>query len=430
MTSKILIEPVNNIKENVANCFNTFGGVNSFIKGNVFLKINCTMPNESGMTNSDLVVATIEHIVENCSNYGNIFVCDNSAVGSFTRMTFLVNNLAKRIKKAGAKPLYLDEKRPVNYNFNGKILNKPIPIPEIIHENLIKNKENNTYINLPKLKSHIQCRATICIKNHHGFLYDNEKIFQHHKVHQKVIDIINVLRPDFNIVDATNVCDYGPIAFNPEWHQKMGLLISGIDPVAVDTIGCKLIGIDGVKHISLASEEGLGCNDLDKIEVLPSKDLINDYKIQLHHDDIPTILDSNIRLFKGAEKCCIEGCYGLGTYFRLLVGDKKTKHVFGIMGKGHQDHIKEFDDFSGPFIIAGPCAVNELKDYFENREDKNKIKVFYLNEHMDIKGLTNAVLKACNVSVFSLADKFPFGLLRVLVSYLNAKLHGVKCNFL
>jgi uncharacterized protein (DUF362 family) len=433
MKSRVFIRPIDkDLKKGVQECFDQFKIFES-IKGNVFLKINCTMPNTSAMTNVDLIMAAIELIKENCSDYNTIYVCDNGAVGTFTRMAFLVDKLAKRVKRAGAKPLYLDEKKSVDFDFKGKILNKPVPIPKIIYENLIENRADNTLINVPKLKSHTQARATICIKNFHGMLYDTEKMFMHHKIHQKIVDIVNVFRPDFNLVDAITVCDYGPIAFVPDWHKPMGLIMGGIDPVAVDYIGCKLIGIDpdGVKYIKLAAKANIGCNDYDNIDVIPSKDIIDEYKIQLHYENIPIELDPNIVMLKGSEKCCIEGCGGLGQYFQQLVAGKKVKPVISVMGKGHpEEHIRQLDEFSGPFIVAGPCAVNELKEYFENRVDRKKIKVFYLNEHMDISGLTKAVLKACNVSMFTLGDKFPFSIPRALLSYINALLHGVRCKFL
>ncbi len=62
---------------------------------------------------------------------------DNSAVGSFTRLVFQVDNLGNQVKELGAKPLYLDEEKSVDVNFYGKILDKPIPIPKILYENLI-----------------------------------------------------------------------------------------------------------------------------------------------------------------------------------------------------------------------------------------------------------------------------------------------------
>jgi uncharacterized protein (DUF362 family) len=132
------------------------------------------------------------------------------------------------------------------------------------------------------LKSHIQTDVTICIKNQLGLVYDAEKVYKHHQMDQKLIDIMNVFKPDFNIVDATTVVDYGPVSYDPEWERSLGLLIAGIDAVAVDTVGTNLIGIKNVDHVQMAAEKGFGCNNMDEINVIPSKEVIEKYQLQLH----------------------------------------------------------------------------------------------------------------------------------------------------
>ena len=181
------------------------------------------------MTNPDVVMAVVEVIKEDSKKAKDVYVFDNTSAGLFTRVVFTMEKLAKRIKKVGAIPLYLDEQKSMLYDFKGEVLDKPIPIPIILYDNLIKNKDKNTYINVPKLKTHTQCDATICIKNHHGFLYDKEKIFRHHLINQKILDIMKVFTPDFNIVDALSVCNHGSYAYNLEWHLPMGLIFAGPD---------------------------------------------------------------------------------------------------------------------------------------------------------------------------------------------------------
>jgi uncharacterized protein (DUF362 family) len=51
---------------------------------------------------------------------------------------------------------------------------------------------------------------------------------------------------------------------------KMDLIIAGEDPVAVDTIGSKIIGFDQntVKYLTYAEKKGLGTAELEKIEII------------------------------------------------------------------------------------------------------------------------------------------------------------------
>jgi uncharacterized protein (DUF362 family) len=76
----------------------------------------------------------------------------------------------------GGITLCLDEKEPIKFDFKGNVLDKLIPIPKILYESIIVNKTRNTYINLPKLKIHLQIGMTGCIKNQYGLLYNSEKL--------------------------------------------------------------------------------------------------------------------------------------------------------------------------------------------------------------------------------------------------------------
>jgi len=97
--------------------------------------------------------------------------------------------------------------------------------------------------------------------------------------------------------------------------MPMNLLISGTDPVAVDTVGSLLIGKDNVKHINIAAERGFGTNNLEEIDVLPSADLIDKYKVQLDHKNIPQGISEKVTIFRGKEKVCKTGCAFLDVIF-------------------------------------------------------------------------------------------------------------------
>jgi hypothetical protein len=88
------------------------------------------------------------------------------------------------------------------------------------------------------------------------------------------------------------------------------------------------------------------------------------------------------------------------------------------------------DANSGPFFVLGPCAVTELRDYFENRTDRQEIKVHYLEEHFNPNAIIPMIQKDAGIAISALSNKFSIGMIRILFSYLNAKLHGVRCNFL
>ncbi|MFX1298555.1 MAG: DUF362 domain-containing protein, partial [Promethearchaeota archaeon] len=210
MKTDVFIRPIegDDLIDCVRDCFDQFGGVESICKGNVFIKFNGTGPDPEIMTNREVILSTVK-VVKEVINPENIYVMENSAVGFCSRLSFEIENLANRIEELGANPLYLDEQESIDINFNGIAFDKPIPIPKILYENLVENKGKNTYINIPKLKTHLMCGVTICIKNSHGLVYDAEKIYNHHLINEKIVEITSIFKPDFNIVDATTVINFG-----------------------------------------------------------------------------------------------------------------------------------------------------------------------------------------------------------------------------
>jgi uncharacterized protein (DUF362 family) len=430
MPAEVFIKPVEgSLRDAIRACFDQFGGVDALTRGNVFIKINCTFPKKGAITDPAVIVAAVEVIRENPA-VENIYVMDNAAAGSFTRVTFLVEKLGKRVKKAGGTPLYLDEQKPIDYDLKGQVLGK-IPLPEILVENLIKNKTENTYINIPKLKVHGQLGVTIGIKNQYGLQYDQQKLYSHHLLHQKLTDLLAVFKPDFTLVDAVEVCDYGAIPFLPEWCIPMDLLVAGQDPVAVDTVGSALIGLEMplVKYIQMAAERGFGCGNLNEIKITPSKAILDEHRIQLHRENA-SIRAEDIHIVRGTEKSCYEGCYGLSEYLQQLLYGAKHTHCLLVAGKNHQDNMELLDNATGPFIVIGPCAITELKEYFDHRSETEDLKVFYVEDHFDPIGIIPAIRKAANVSLSALTKHMDVGIFRLLLSYLNAKLHGVNCKFM
>ncbi|MFW9924318.1 MAG: DUF362 domain-containing protein [Candidatus Thorarchaeota archaeon] len=415
-----------NLEQAVKDCFDQFGGIDSFIKDNVFIKINATMPNISAITNPDVVIAVIRVLKTAKKKPKSIYVFDSTAVGFPTCLSFKVKNLDKRIKQEGAIPLFLDEQKEFEMiDFQGKGLNNPVPIPRILVDHLLQNKDKNTFINIPKLKTHLQTGITCCIKNLHGLLYDKEKIYNHHLVEDKVVELLTKFYPDFNIVDATSVTNHGMVAFQKDWLIQMNILIAGKDCVAVDTVGAKLLGIDSIYHLEKANEKNLGNSDFKKIKISPSLNILEKYKQQLNdqYENVPITLGEKTKIFSGNEKeGCRAGCKTILLYSYLFNQVAQNEGSVCIYGKGHD--TKDFDNLLGPFIINGKCAVEELKDYFEQRADRKSIDVYYINEHFHMTECSNAVIKARKVPLKRMNSSLDVNIITMIACFIRAKIKG------
>ena len=119
------------------------------------------------------------------------------------------------------------------------------------------------YINLPKLKTHLNTLVTLGLKNQKGLLaHADKKKFHRNGLHRPVAELLSAIRPDLTILDGFLALEGdGPLAGGRK--VKLGVIIIGTDPVAVDSVGCRLMGIDPmeVKHLKLAHEMGLGSID-------------------------------------------------------------------------------------------------------------------------------------------------------------------------
>lgn len=417
----------NNMKELISQAFDSFGGYSKIVKGKVFIKINLTMADPSAVTSPEVVLNLIEYLIENGKPAKDIFVFDNAAAGLPTRVVFKTNNLSKKIKKLGVNVLCLDETKPIDLTFNGKILKGPIPFSSVIYENLMLNRDKNTYINCPKLKIHLQTGVTICIKNQHGLLYDNEKLYEHHHIDEKIVDIYEMIRPDFNLVDGLECINHGVFAFKEDWIIKINLVLAGTDGVAVDTIGAQLLGINNPKHIELAAKRGLGCNDLSQIRVIPDEKIIDKKKMQLNDDfsKVPIDVPDNIKLISGKEWAgCKGGCKIIMFYLQMLTAGRKTGPLVAIIGRGID--TKELDQYKGPFLVNGPCAIKEVKEYFDRRVEQENIHVYYIDRHFDIGKFITLAMKVGKIPVSAAGQLIKIPMSSVLMGYMGAKVRHAR----
>lgn len=132
----------------------------------------------------------------------------------------------------------------------------------------------NGIINLPKLKTHGLTRMTGAVKNLFGcvpMLVKGECHARFPDVYvfsELLADIASFVRPRLHIMDAIEAMEgNGPQSGTP---KKLGVLLVSADPVALDVIACKLIGLDPacVPTIAAAVKTGLGYSDVDMIRLV------------------------------------------------------------------------------------------------------------------------------------------------------------------
>jgi len=143
--------------------------------------------------------------------------------------------------------------------------------------------EADFIINLPKLKTHVLTLMTGAVKNMFGLIPGFRKANYHKQFPkpkdfaQVIVDIVSLRPPGLTIMDAVlSMEGDGPSSGNPYWSK---LLISSVDPVAVDAIAAEIIGLNPAKVpiTSAAAEAGLGIGWAEAIEIVGKS--LNDARI-------------------------------------------------------------------------------------------------------------------------------------------------------
>ena len=142
--------------------------------------------------------------------------------------------------------------------------------------------ECEVLINLPIAKHHAGTGFTGALKNFMGACHRSTNQFFHSGsakgaediafLSQCIADVNLVRRPDLAVCDGTEfLLTNGPAG--PGEVKRANKVIVGADPVAVDALGCTLLGLSAEKvaMIGMAAAHGIGQSDLAQLTVREAK---------------------------------------------------------------------------------------------------------------------------------------------------------------
>jgi len=177
---------------------------------------------------------------------------------------------------------------------------RPVPHPQAhlaLNVSRLAVGPDTVLINVPKLKTHNLAITTLCLKNMMGAV----NVFDRHycaqswreippelrhddrprhewmdeRVHalwqaglaRRLNDTAKAVPPHLNIVEG--VVGRDGTGFHRGRNYPLGLVIAGVNMVAVDSVASYLMGFDPAQliYLRMAAEAGLGCNDLAALRV-------------------------------------------------------------------------------------------------------------------------------------------------------------------
>jgi len=275
------------------------------LKPNVTAGEHFADPDSGITTHPGFVEGLVEYLSEHGARRGGIYIleapagCDRKPC-SWAKTGYL--QVAARTKAKLRSPLL------------SSCVWKAIPNP-LVHEKELVSRHvflsGAVLVNVPKLKTHNMAITTLSMKNLMGTVYVHRRHYcgqameelgvdretrrrpRHEWMDEafherwqeawakRIVDLAKIVRPKLNIIEG--VVGRDGTGFNRGKNYPLGMVVAGINMVAVDAVASYLMGFDPAKiiYLRMAAEAGLGTHELAKIrvytaqagELIPCKDL-------------------------------------------------------------------------------------------------------------------------------------------------------------
>jgi uncharacterized protein (DUF362 family) len=187
-----------------------------------------------------------------------IYLVESDQVLENIQKVFVKMQLGKLCERYGVQWINMTSSEMVSIPLNGKIF-QTLEIPKILQESQL--------ITIPVMKTHAKTQITGALKNQWGCITKLRHNY-HLVLTDALADINSVLRPVFCVMDATiSLEGDGPKSGIPRITHR---ILSSADPVALDTVQAKLMGMDAasIAHLSACAARGIGTNDLAQIDMV------------------------------------------------------------------------------------------------------------------------------------------------------------------
>jgi uncharacterized protein (DUF362 family)/ferredoxin len=226
------------VLSSVSTLLEPLGSMSAFVNNGdrVLLKPNMLSAKkpDQAVTTHPVIVRVVAELVREAG--GKVMIGDSPGIGSFRNVAGK-SGIAGAAKGSGSELVEFDEVLEIQ----GSGTFRQISIARAYWQ-------ADKIINLPKLKTHEMMTMTCAVKNLFGAVVGAEKVGWHFKAGTSreqfarlLLEIYLLKKPVLNIVDGIVAMEgNGPGGGDP---IKLGVLIAGINPVAVDVVAGKLAGI-------------------------------------------------------------------------------------------------------------------------------------------------------------------------------------------
>ncbi len=310
----------------------------------VFVKPNCVWAHPkyapAAFTNPQIVKAIVRLLADN-----EIVIAENSMAGIPTRYSYRKAGYHKLAKEEGFKLIAIDEAPTMRVRLERGTVHSDIALPDHF-------LQSSFFVSLPKLKTSTYLPFTGALKLNLGLLQDGEMVWEHHRLAEKLVDLLEVASPDLVIVDAIEVGEGGgSLTCLP---KPLGVLIVGTNAVAVDAVAAAVFGLapEEVEFLRLAHERGYGPIDLGEIKVvgdIPLEELVRRAaeleRPDPHPENAP--LPPQVKVVRGSPYRITGSAGALREFFYLLerggIDLSKARETTIVIGRAEEELVGESD---------------------------------------------------------------------------------------
>ncbi len=341
------------IKEARKKSLEGIGGLGKFIREGetIFLKPNLTgdrEPSTGAVTNPEVIKALIELIYEKKPK--KVILGDSPSWGFNAEKVYEVTGARRVAEETGCTLINLDQDEKIDCMIPKAWRLKKIKVAKTL-------LDCDKLINVPVMKTHMQCVVSLGLKNMKGIMPLKIKTKLHALEPKKeysgldvgIADLHRLIQPDLTIVDGTiGMEGRGPFDGEP---IRMDLIIAGEDAVLVDAVCATIMGFDPEKIPSFRLCAGVDSIRLRDYQIVgPAIDWI---KRTFKPCPADVYSGENLRVFTG-EAC--SGCLAtLNTAIHRLTKSDDLKNVKKLaIGVGKNPKIPFGAD---KVLNVGKCAT-------------------------------------------------------------------------
>jgi uncharacterized protein (DUF362 family) len=238
------------------------GGMDKFVaKGDVvMIKPNIgwdRTPELAACTNPEVVKALVE--LSFGAGAKKVIVMDNTT--NQAQRCYARSGIQAAAKDAGADVPFINERRVKKMAIKGEWLKEWDVLQDFI--------EVDKLINVPIVKHHSLCRATLGMKNWLGAVGGSRNQL-HQSIDQAVVDLAAFFKPALTVLDAYRILiRNGPQGGRPSDTKLLKTIVASKDWVACDAMGATFLDIPPAEmpFIKIAGQKGFGVFNLEKLRL-------------------------------------------------------------------------------------------------------------------------------------------------------------------